>query len=434
MKTRNIVLALSAAISLGSLVTGMTNKEDDHSMNFDGVKELADLRANSVVAFQKDIKDEPIEIKIVKGQAKTKLENLKQARASLDKKDIKIEETVKEVKPAPSVGTDESSKVEAVSQVQEPVNPEEKDLPDNSQAVVTEEVIEEDKEDIKEEVKEEKLAQVQTETLAQESVSKEDNVSPAELANETQEVKDPAPALTGFTTSELNVRAESNTDSEIMGSVAAGAEIQGLNEDGWIKIEYNGMTGYVSEAFIEYKPELEEIVSVSMIEEETKPLVETQEIVEETLSNDEVANSTTETNEEVKEETDLNEITYSMQALLDDAYSIIGTPYIFGGSTTAGFDCSGFTSYLYQKHFGTWIGRVTTDQIGAGYDVGVESMQPGDLVLFQSEYSDVCDHVGIYVGGDTYIHAADESRGVTTDSTSGSYFQNNLIAVRRVTN
>lgn len=434
MKTRNIVLALSAAISLTSVVTGMTNKEDDHSMNFDGVKEFADLRASSVAAFQKDIKDEPIEIKIVKGQAKTKLENVKPGptgQAKEDKKDVQIEEIVKEVKPAPSGGAEQAAKVEAVSQVEEGVDLEQKPSQNNTKVS---EVAVETKEEIREEVKEEALAQAQPEVLSQEAVSKEENTSQAEEIKEPQEIKDPSPALTGFTTSELNVRADSNTDSEIMGSVAAGAEIQGLNEEGWIKIEYNGMTGYVSEAFIEYKPEAEEIVSVSMVEEVVELPTESQEIVEELVSNDEINTDLVETNNEVLEEKDHNELTYSMQALIDDAYSIIGTPYIFGGSSTQGFDCSGFTSYLYQKHFGTWIGRVTTDQIGAGYGVGVESMQPGDLVLFQSEYSDVCDHVGIYVGGDTYIHAADESRGVTTDSISGSYFQNNLIAVRRVTN
>ena len=84
------------------------------------------------------------------------------------------------------------------------------------------------------------------------------------------------------------------------------------------------------------------------------------------------------------------------------AMNFLGTPYVYGGSTPAGFDCSGFTSYVY-KQFGVDIGRTTYDQVKRGTVVSKANLQPGDLVFFGSKTSPY--HVGIYVGGGQYIHS-----------------------------
>ena len=92
----------------------------------------------------------------------------------------------------------------------------------------------------------------------------------------------------------------------------------------------------------------------------------------------------------------------SENAILAYASNFLGTPYLWGGTTPSGFDCSGFTQYVY-KHFGIAIGRSTFDQINDGIQVSRDNLRPGDLVFFGS-YSNP-HHVGIYVGDNTYIHS-----------------------------
>lgn len=85
------------------------------------------------------------------------------------------------------------------------------------------------------------------------------------------------------------------------------------------------------------------------------------------------------------------------------ATNYLGTPYKWGGtSPNGGFDCSGFTQYVYG-HFGVNLGRTTYDQINNGAAVARSDLQPGDLVFFGSSSNP--SHMGIYLGNNTYIHA-----------------------------
>lgn len=90
----------------------------------------------------------------------------------------------------------------------------------------------------------------------------------------------------------------------------------------------------------------------------------------------------------------------SGNAIVNYAYQFLGLPYIYGGSTPAGFDCSGFTSYVYRHAAGVEIGRTTWTQAKSGRRVAYSEMQPGDLV-FTSNYG----HVGIYVGNGQFVHS-----------------------------
>lgn len=89
----------------------------------------------------------------------------------------------------------------------------------------------------------------------------------------------------------------------------------------------------------------------------------------------------------------------SVQAVLNVAYAQLGKPYVWGATGPDTFDCSGFTSYVYSKATGIYIGRTTYDQIGAGVSVSRDNLKPGDLVFPHA------GHVGIYVGNGNIIHA-----------------------------
>lgn len=86
-------------------------------------------------------------------------------------------------------------------------------------------------------------------------------------------------------------------------------------------------------------------------------------------------------------------------AIVDYAYQFLGTPYLWGGTTPSGFDCSGFTQYVFKNAAGVSLPRTTYDQINVGVPVAYGDLQPGDLVFPHT------GHVGIYVGGGQMIHA-----------------------------
>jgi cell wall-associated NlpC family hydrolase len=93
----------------------------------------------------------------------------------------------------------------------------------------------------------------------------------------------------------------------------------------------------------------------------------------------------------------------SGNAVIAYASNFLGTPYLWGGtSPSTGFDCSGFTQYVYS-HFGISVGRTTYDQINDGVQVSRANLKAGDLVFFGRDGSP--NHMGIYVGDNTYIHS-----------------------------
>ena len=99
--------------------------------------------------------------------------------------------------------------------------------------------------------------------------------------------------------------------------------------------------------------------------------------------------------------------------LVSSAYKYLGVPYVFGGNTPAGFDCSGFTKYVFS-HNGINLPRMADEQYMLGNKVSRSELIPGDLVFFTT-YEPGVSHTGIYVGDDNFISAT-SSGGIRVDS------------------
>ena len=110
------------------------------------------------------------------------------------------------------------------------------------------------------------------------------------------------------------------------------------------------------------------------------------------------------------------------------AKQYLGTRYVYGGSTPSGFDCSGFTMYVY-KNFGYSLPHTATGQWQSGYGTriyNISELQPGDLVFFcdpSRSNGKACSHAGIYVGNGQHIHSSSSRSGgvIISDLTSGYY-------------
>ncbi|AIQ50183.1 C40 family peptidase [Paenibacillus sp. FSL R7-0331] len=115
-----------------------------------------------------------------------------------------------------------------------------------------------------------------------------------------------------------------------------------------------------------------------------------------------------------------------MDKVIDKA---IGTKYVSGGVSTNGFDCSGFTMYVFDK-----IGINLPHQSGSQYQMGTaisrDNLREGDLVFFNTSGRGV-SHVGIYVGDGKFAHAS-SSKGVTISSLSDNYYVNRYVGAKRI--
>ncbi|WP_288156296.1 immunoglobulin-like domain-containing protein [uncultured Sharpea sp.] len=114
--------------------------------------------------------------------------------------------------------------------------------------------------------------------------------------------------------------------------------------------------------------------------------------------------------------------------IIGTARSKLGAAYVFGASGSNVFDCSGFTSYVYRSN-GKSLPRTAAAQYSA--TSRVSSPQPGDLVFFSNTYKPGISHVGIYIGGGQFIHAANERTGVTVSSLNSGYYASHYAGAGR---
>ena len=113
------------------------------------------------------------------------------------------------------------------------------------------------------------------------------------------------------------------------------------------------------------------------------------------------------------------------------AEQYLGIPYVYGGSTPAGFDCSGFTSYVF-KQMGYNLYRSSYQQINNGIPVSKSELLPGDLLLFKKQGASRIHHVGIYVGDGMMIHSPQTGDVIKYTSIVSGYYNNCYYAARRI--
>jgi cell wall-associated NlpC family hydrolase len=117
-------------------------------------------------------------------------------------------------------------------------------------------------------------------------------------------------------------------------------------------------------------------------------------------------------------------------AIIATAMDLRGVPYKDGGADPAGFDCSGFTRYVFARH-GLPLPRSVRDQFAVGRSVPGAQVVPGDLVFFATTARSA-SHVGIVVADDTFIHAPSSAGAVRVERISARYWRSRFVGVRRV--
>ena len=254
-------------------------------------------------------------------------------------------------------------------------------------------------------------ASTTNDTTSENSTNNSNNTTSVKELNKTGYVK-----VEGLT-----VRKGPSTSTEAINGLSKNDKVDIIGEtDGWYQIKLKGEVGYVSAKYI----------SDTKVTETTSRSGST---LKETASEEKV--TTEQENEEPEEnEEEANESTTGISGaeVVEYAKQYLGCKYVAGGaSPTTGFDCSGFTTYVY-KHFGISLNRSSRDQIKNGVAVSKNNLQPGDILIFNGSSNTSIGHVGIYVGGNDFIHAANSREGVIITSLSSSYYQKRYVGARRV--
>ena len=174
------------------------------------------------------------------------------------------------------------------------------------------------------------------------------------------------------TATSLNVRTEPSTQAEVLGLLPYGSSVEIHEHIGsWYKIDFMEQVAYIFGDYV--------AISEKKAQEETEA-----------------------------DRTELTEI----------AKLYLGTPYVYGGSSPEGFDCSGFVKYVYGK-MGIELPRTSNSQAKIGTYVNPDELQPGDIVCFG--YGSYIGHVGIYVGDGQFIHAPRRGTNVSYSDINGSF-------------
>lgn len=120
----------------------------------------------------------------------------------------------------------------------------------------------------------------------------------------------------------------------------------------------------------------------------------------------------------------------SGSAIVAEAKKHLGTPYVYGGTTPSGFDCSGFVYYVLNS-VGISASRTLVTMYSQGTPVSKSQLQPGDIVFFKNTYKVGISHVGIYVGNGQFIHSPSSGKVVSYADLNSAYYVNHYYGAVR---
>jgi cell wall-associated NlpC family hydrolase/uncharacterized protein YgiM (DUF1202 family) len=215
--------------------------------------------------------------------------------------------------------------------------------------------------------------------------------------------------VTGTGGGGINMRYEGSFGSGVITVIGEGRVvyvIDGPYWDGagnpWYQVEFESMTGWVHGGYLVYT---DSAASEGAGVAETERAIEPEpEVVVNTVGD----------------------------AIVAEALRYVGLPYVWGGTTPAGFDCSGFTWYVLNNMMDISLSRSLDVQAVSGIYVSQADLMPGDLVFFQNTYTWGLSHVGIYIGGGQFVHAGSERTGVLISELNDSYWGPRYYTARRV--
>lgn len=245
------------------------------------------------------------------------------------------------------------------------------------------------------------MKEVSVETTKPTEQQPEETTETQPETQQPEQTTQPAVSKAAYISSNASAhfRSGPSTSSQSLGKLPKNTKITITGEEnGWYKVSYNGKEGYISKSLVT----------------EGEPPATTS-----SRSQEEPRSATTTTAQA------------SSNNVVQVAESYEGSRYVSGGSSPSGFDCSGFTQYVYGK-CGITLSRTSYTQATQGTAVGKSELQPGDLLLFHYYGSSSIGHVGIYVGNGKFIHAANSNRGVVYDSIESGYYADNYAGARRL--
>ena len=273
------------------------------------------------------------------------------------------------------------------------------------------------------------------------------------LAVSAAAAEDSVAVAVGATTgSSLRLRAEASTASSIVTTLDKSVAVAVLDDsiDGWYKISYDGQSGYVSadyliidqdnifESYGRVNSDGVNVRSGASTDSGVLATVDDGAVVTVTAFQDGWYAVTCQYGTEGYIRSDYLDLTSSnssasSSSIVATARQYLGTRYVYGGASPSGFDCSGFTMYIYQQH-GYSLPHTATGQWQSGLGTKVWSigaLQPGNLVFFNDPARNAgkaCSHAGIYIGDGQFIHSSSSrSNGVIISSLTSGYYNTYFV-------
>lgn len=190
----------------------------------------------------------------------------------------------------------------------------------------------------------------------------------------------------------IHLKKAPDTLSDVVGTYQSGVIVQILGvTGGWYKVQIGNDTGYIHSDYIAVTPDVNTVIA-----------------------------------------DDGTPASPVCQTVVDTAMQYLGCPYVYGGSSPKGFDCSGFVKYVYDAACGIETTRSAASIYSAdGVSADRSALQPGDVLCFSNGGQGI-GHVGIYIGNGQFIHACNSTTGVIVSELSMDYWNRHYVGAKRL--